>query len=39
MREKKKDDSSLLRNLKGVKVTGRELLDELGTVVREIRGR
>jgi hypothetical protein len=39
MREKKKDDTSLLRNLKGVKVTGRELLDELGTVVREIRGR
>ncbi len=39
MREKKKDDSSLLRNLKGVKVTGRELLSELDSLVREIKRR
>jgi len=39
MREKKKDDSSLLRNLKGVKVTGRQLLDELDGVLKEMKGR
>jgi len=39
MKEKKKDDSSLVRELKGVKVTGRELLDELDTVVKEMKGR
>ncbi|HMA04655.1 MAG TPA: hypothetical protein VKO45_01885 [Methanomicrobiales archaeon] len=39
MREKKKDDTSLLRNLKGVRVTGRQLLDELDSLVREMRGR
>jgi hypothetical protein len=39
MKEKKKDDSSLLRNLKGVKVTGRQLLDELDGVLKEMKGR
>jgi hypothetical protein len=39
MKEKKKDDTSLLRNLKGVKVTGRQLLDELGGVLKEMKGR
>jgi len=39
MKEKKRDDASLLRDLQGVKVTGRELLDELDSLVREIRGR
>ena len=39
MREKKRDDTSLLRDLKGVKVTGRQLLEELDSLVREIRGR
>ncbi|MDD1664090.1 MAG: hypothetical protein LUQ32_01935 [Methanomicrobiales archaeon] len=39
MREKRKDDTSLLRDLKGVKVTGRQLLEELDSLVREIRGR
>ncbi len=39
MKEKKKDDSSLVRDLKGVKVTGRGLLDELDTVVKEMKGR
>jgi hypothetical protein len=39
LREKKKDDSSLLRDLKGVKVTGKQLLEELDSLVREIRGR
>jgi len=39
MREKKKDDTSLLRDLRGVKVTGRQLLDELGDVLREMKGR
>ena len=39
MKEKKKDDTSLLRDLKGVKVTGKQLLDELDSLVKEIRGR
>jgi hypothetical protein len=39
MKEKKKDDTSLLRDLKGVKVTGKQLLEELDSLVREIRGR
>jgi hypothetical protein len=39
LREKKKDDSSLLRDLKGVKVTGKQLLEELDSLVRDIRGR
>jgi hypothetical protein len=39
MKEKKKDDLSLLRNLKGLKVTGRQLLDELDTVLKEMKGR
>jgi hypothetical protein len=39
MKEKKKDDSSLLRDLRGVKVTGRQLLDELNTVLQEMKGR
>ncbi|MDD1663205.1 MAG: hypothetical protein LUQ60_05615, partial [Methanomicrobiales archaeon] len=39
MKEKKRDDTSLLRNLKGVKVTGKQLLDELDSLVKEIRGR
>ena len=39
MKEKKKDDSSLLRDLKGVKVTGRQLLDELDDVLKEMKGR
>ncbi len=39
MKEKKKDDTSLLRDLKGVKVSGKELIEELDTLVREIRGR
>jgi hypothetical protein len=38
-KEKKKDDSSLIRDLKGVKVTGRQLLDELDTVLKEMKGR
>jgi hypothetical protein len=37
-KEKKKDDTSLLRDLKGVKVTGKQLLDELDSLVKEIRG-
>jgi len=39
MREKKKDDTSLLRDLKGVKVSGKELLQELDSLVRTMRGR
>lgn len=39
MREKKKDDTSLLRDLKGVKVTGKQLLVELDSLVRDLRGR
>jgi hypothetical protein len=39
MKEKKKDDSSLLRDLKGVKVTGRQLLNELDDVLKEMKGR
>jgi hypothetical protein len=39
MKEKKKDDMSLLRDMKGVKVTGRQLLDELSTVLQEMKGR
>jgi hypothetical protein len=39
MKEKKKDDTSLLRDLKGVKVSGRQLLDELDSLVRQLRGR
>jgi hypothetical protein len=39
MKEKKKDDTSLLRDLKGVKVTGKQLLEELDSLVNEIRGR
>ena len=39
MKEKKKDDTSLLRDLKGVKVSGKELLEELDNLVREIRRR
>jgi hypothetical protein len=39
MREKKRDDTSLLRDLRGVKVTGRQLLEELDSLVREMRGR
>jgi hypothetical protein len=37
MKEKKKDDSSLLRDLRGVKVTGRQLLDELDDVLKEMK--
>jgi hypothetical protein len=39
MKEKKRDDTSLLRDLKGVKVTGKQLLEELDSLVNEIRGR
>ena len=39
MKEKKRDDTSLLRNLKGMKVTGKQLLEELDSLVREMRGR
>ncbi len=39
MREKKRDDTSLLRDLKGVRVTGRQLLEELDSLVREMRGK
>jgi hypothetical protein len=39
MKEKKKDDTSLLRDLKGVKVTGKQLLDELDSLVKDMRGR
>ena len=39
MREKKKDDTSLVRSLKGVKVTGKELLAELDSLVRNMRAR
>jgi hypothetical protein len=39
MKEKTKDDTSLLRDLKGVKVTGKQLLEELDSLVKEIRGR
>jgi hypothetical protein len=39
MKEKKRDDTSLLRDLKGMKVTGKQLLEELDTLVRELRGR
>lgn len=39
MKEKKKDDTSLLRDLQGVKVSGRQLLDELDSLVRDMRGR
>jgi hypothetical protein len=39
MKEKKKDDTSLVRDLKGVKVTGKELVEELDSLVRTIRGR
>jgi hypothetical protein len=39
MKEKKRDDTSLVRDLQGVKVTGRQLLDELDSLVRDIRGR
>ena len=39
MKEKKRDDTSLLRDLKGVKVTGRQLLDELDSLVKDMRGR
>ena len=39
MKEKKKDDTSLLRDLRGVKVTGRQLLDELDDVLKEMKGR
>jgi hypothetical protein len=39
MKEKKKDDTSLVRDLHGVKVTGKELVDELSSLVRNMRGR
>jgi hypothetical protein len=39
MKEKKKDDTSLIRDLRGMKVTGKQLLDELDSLVREMRGR
>jgi hypothetical protein len=39
MKEKKRDDTSLLRELKGVKVSGRQLLEELDSLVRDIRRR
>jgi hypothetical protein len=39
MREKRRDDTSLLRDLKGVRVSGKQLLDELGDVLHEMRGR
>ena len=39
MKEKKKDDTSLVRDLKGVKVTGTELVQELDSLVRDMRGR
>jgi hypothetical protein len=39
MKEKKKDDTSLVRDLQGVKVTGTQLVEELNSLVRDIRGR
>ena len=39
MREKARDDTSLYRDLKGVRVTGRQLLEELDSLVKEIRER
>jgi hypothetical protein len=39
LREKKKDDTSLVRDLQGVKVTGTQLLEELDSLVRNMRGR
>jgi hypothetical protein len=39
MKEKKREDTSLLRDLKGMKVTGKQLLEELDTLVRDLRGR
>ena len=39
LKEKKRDDTSLLRDLKGVKVSGKQLLEELDSLVRDIRGR
>jgi hypothetical protein len=39
MKEKKRDDTSLLRDLKGMKVTGKQLLEELDGLVRDLRGR
>jgi hypothetical protein len=38
-KDKKKDDTSLVRDLKGVKVTGKQLVDELGSLVRDMGGR
>ena len=39
LKEKKRDDTSLVRDLQGVKVTGKQLLEELDSLVRDIRGR
>jgi len=39
LKEKKKDDTSLVRDLRGVKVTGTQLLDELNSLVSDMRGR
>jgi hypothetical protein len=39
MKEKNQDDTSLLRNLKGVKVTGKQLVEELDSLVKQMRGR
>ena len=39
MKDRKQDDSSLLRNLKGMKFTGRQLLDELDDIVKMLKRR
>ncbi|HVN65666.1 MAG TPA: hypothetical protein VMT31_03495 [Methanomicrobiales archaeon] len=39
MKEKRRDDTSLVRDLKGVKVTGKQLLEELGSLVKDMRRR
>ena len=39
MKEKKRDDTSLVRDLKGVKVTGKQLVEELDSLVNMLRGR
>ncbi|MDD1656497.1 MAG: hypothetical protein LUO87_03875 [Methanomicrobiales archaeon] len=37
VRVKRSDDSSLLRNLKGVRVQGKELVDDLSALLKELR--
>ncbi len=37
VRVKRSDDSSLLRNLKGVRVQGKELVDELSALLKQLR--